>query len=134
MDKSKFKDKKEWKKFGTGLCIILLIIASILLIKGKGSYLYFSGTGILILILAFFIPVLLKPLYIFFSIIGFGLGWFMTRLILNILFYLILTPIGLISKLFGKHFLDLKFKEKKNSFWIPKEQKAEGTGEYEKQF
>ena len=36
------------------------------------------------------------------------LGWFMTRLILSILFYIIITPIGLIARIIGKDFLNTK--------------------------
>jgi len=134
MDKSKFQDKREWKKFGISLSIILMIIASLLLIKGKEFYPYLFGAGIFIIILAFLIPILLKPIYILFSYIGFCMGWFITRITLSILFYLILTPIGLISKLFGKHYLDLKFKEDTESCWITKEHKLERGEDFKNQF
>ena len=134
MDKLKFQDKREWKKFGISLSIILMITASLLLIKGKEFYPYLFGTGIFINIVAFLIPILLKPIYILFSYIGFYMGWCITRITLSILFYLILTPIGLISKLFGKHYLDLKFKEDTESFWITKEHKLERGEDFKNQF
>ena len=49
-----------------------------------------------------------------FSII---LGWFMTRLILSFLFYIIFTAIGLISRVFRKKFLELSWDKSKNSYW-----------------
>ena len=45
------------------------------------------------------------------------LGWFMTRFILGLLFYIIVSPIGMILRLFGKEFLELKTKTKKSSYW-----------------
>ena len=38
------------------------------------------------------------------------LGWIMTRVILSLVFYLIMTPIGLITRLLGEDFLKLKKK------------------------
>ena len=41
----------------------------------------------------------------------------MTRIILSILFYVILTPIGLISRLFGKQFVELRWDKSNDSYW-----------------
>ena len=109
MDKSKFNDKNEWRKFGIGLAIILAVIATVQLIIGRDLYLYFYIAGVLSLTIGLAIPILLKPIFILFSYIGFVLGWFMTRVILSILFYLIFTIIGVASKLFNKTFLDIMF-------------------------
>lgn len=120
MDKAKFNDKKEWRKFGIGLCIILLVIATIQLIIGRELYPYFFSVGIVVLLIGLVLPILLKPIFILFSYIGFILGWFMTRVILSILFYIVFTFIGLISRTFGKKFLDLKFDRSTDSYWIDK--------------
>ena len=109
MDKSKFNVKREWRKFGIALGIILAIIATILLIKGKSTYLYFYGGGLFAVLTALVVPIIMKPVFILFLYIGHGLGFVMTRLILGILFYLVITPIGLIARLFGKQFLSVGF-------------------------
>ena len=62
------------------------------------------------------------------------LGWFMTRLILMILFYFILTPIGLLGKLFGYNFLENNFNSSANSYWNLRDSKSEINQGYEKQF
>lgn len=43
---------------------------------------------------------------------GEGLGWFMSKIVLSIVFYLILLPISLIYKLFNKDKLNIKRKER----------------------
>lgn len=55
--------------------------------------------------------------------LAFALGWIVSRFILLILFYIVLFPIGLLAKLFKKEFLDLKFRDGRESYWIPKEKK-----------
>jgi hypothetical protein len=132
MDKSKFHNKKEWRKFGFGLSGILFIIASIQIFFGKSLYLYFYFTSLFILLVALTAPILIKPIFILFSYVGFGVGWFMTRLILVILFYLVFAPMRLIARLFGKGFLDLKFDRKPVSYWISKDPNSGRN--YEKMF
>ena len=61
------------------------------------------------------------------------LGWIMTRVILSIVFYLIITPIGLITRLLGEDFLELK-KSKVDSYWNQRDRNIEINQDYEKQF
>ena len=134
MDTSKFNDKKEWRKFGIGVAAILTVIATIQLIVGKELFIYFYGIAAFFLFFGLLLPIIIKPVYILFSYLGFVLGWFMTRVILSILFYLIFTPIGLILKLFGKHFLDLKIDKKAGTYWLDKKLDTINKVNYERQF
>lgn len=52
----------------------------------------FAGTGLIL-------PQVLKPLYLLWMKIGHALGWFNTRLILGILFFLMFAPVALFMRL-----------------------------------
>jgi hypothetical protein len=134
MDKAKFNNKKEWRKFGIGVTIILAVIATIQLIIGKNLYPYFYGVAVFFLFFGLLLPIIIKPVYILFFFLGFVLGWFMTRVILSILFYFVLTPNGLILKLFRKHFLDLKMDKKAETYWLDKTNETKNKVDYENQF
>ena len=134
MDKSKFNDKKEWRKFAIGLSIILLAITSIQWYLDSNFYKYFVITGGIILLVGLTFPIIIKPVFIGFSYLGFVLGWVMTRIILITLFYLIFSPIGLIMRLAGKCFLDTQFDKKEKSYWIDRQKAEISTVNYEKQF
>ena len=58
----------------------------------------------------------------------------MTRVILIILFYGILTPIGLIARLCGKDFLDKKVNKITKSYWILRTTAECDKKSYENQF
>lgn len=58
----------------------------------------------------------------------------MSRMILIILFYGILTPIGLVMRFFGKDFLDLKIDNSKKSYWNYRQERVLKKEDYEKQF
>ena len=40
-----------------------------------------------------------------------------------VVFFLVVTPIGLFMRMLGKDILNLKFNEKINTYWIEKKQK-----------
>ncbi|MCK5506803.1 MAG: hypothetical protein KAJ10_16680, partial [Thermodesulfovibrionia bacterium] len=134
MDTSKFNDKKEWRKFGIGVAVILAVIATIQLIVGKELFIYFYGVAAFFLFFGLLLPIIIKPVYILFSYLGLILGWFMTRVILSILFYIIFTPIGLILRLFGKNFLDLKIDKKAETYWLDKKIETINKIHFERQF
>ena len=62
------------------------------------------------------------------------LGWFMTRVILSLLFYVVFTSIGLTLRLFGKQFLELRWDKSKESYWNYKTNEHLQKEKYEKQF
>src|SRR4030042_6975210 len=134
MDKSKFNNKKEWQKFGFGLsAIVLLIMVLQFLFRQEFSWFLLICSLFLVLI-SLGLPAVLKPLFILFSYIGLVMGWVMTRIIITLLFYLVLTPIGLIAKVAGKNFLDTEFKKNRESYWKEVPASRIDKSDYEKQF
>jgi len=134
MDKKKFNDRKEWRNFGIGLGVILSLVATGQLITGREIYPYFYGAGIIIFLIGIIFPILLKPLYILFSYIGYAIGCVVTRVILSVLFYLVFTPIGLLLKLSGKNFLEQKIDKDADSYWNNKNLSKKEINRYENQF
>jgi len=63
------------------------------------------------------VPFILRPIYVGWMKFAFVLGWINTRLILGIFFYLILTPVGLIMRLFGRDPLHRKFDRDATTYW-----------------
>ena len=127
-------EKSDIRNFGITLGIILLLISGFLFWKEKESYQIFSGIGITLSLIAIAIPSVLKPVYWMWMIFGIILGWFMTRVILSLLFYIIITPIGLTLRLFGKQFLELRWDKSKESYWNYRTNKNTQIANYEKQF
>jgi len=62
------------------------------------------------------------------------LGFVMTRVILSILFYIVITPVGFVARLLGKDFLDEKIDKSKESYWNYREQKEYDKTSTEQQF
>ena len=63
---------------------------------------------------------LLNPLNKIWFNFGILLGKMISPLIMVIIFFLIITPIGVIMRVFGKDILNLKYNKKNKSYWIEK--------------
>ena len=96
------REKSDLRNFGIFVGIILLIFSGFLFWKEKESFQIFFAIGITLFLTAIAIPSVLKPVYWIWMIFAIILGWFMTRLILSLLFYVIFTSIGLTLRFFGK--------------------------------
>ena len=127
-------DNKAIRDFGILIGFILLIIAGILFYKETESYELIILLGIAFIGLGLGMPIILKPFYSIWMYFAVVLGWFMTRLILGLLFYIIVSPIGLISRLFGKRFLELKNSSLNSSYWNYKNNQRTSHQDFEKQF
>jgi hypothetical protein len=62
------------------------------------------------------------------------LGRVTTRVILTVFFYALLTPYGLVARLFRTDPLDLSWKHRKPSYWIEKPVAAPERERYERQY
>ena len=127
-------EKSDMRKFGIAIGVILLVIAGFLFWKEKELYQIFLTVGPLLFVLGFLMPALLKPIYWIWMLLATLIGWIMTRVILSLLFYIIITPIGLISRFFGKQFLELQWNKSKISYWNSIKTKELHEKNYEKQF
>ena len=126
--------RKELREFGLTIGIILVILGSVALWRGKEIYPYLLGIGALFIILGFTLSQVLKPLqktWMSFSII---IGFFVSRIILFILFFAVLTPIGLITRLLGKDILDQGIDRTRQSYWHDRTSEIENKKSYENQY
>ena len=127
-------DKKECRKFGITVGIVLLLIGIILYYYSKFSAPYFIGAGGSLILLGLLVPIILIPLQKIWMTLAVVLGFVMSRIILTALFYFVVTPIAIIAKLFGKDFIDLKIERKKKSYWNYREEEDYKKITTERQF
>ncbi|MSU54263.1 MAG: hypothetical protein EXS48_00275 [Candidatus Staskawiczbacteria bacterium] len=134
MDTSKFQDKKEIKKFALYLGLFLLLIGLVQMFFGTTIFGYFFAAGLLILVIGLASPIIIKPVFILFSYLGFYLGKANAAILLTIFFYLFMTPISFLLKFAGKDVLRLKIKKEAESYWIKRETAGFRKKDFENQF
>ena len=126
--------KRELRQFGVTIGIVLGLLGGLFFLRQKDFYAYFLIFSAVFLISGLVLPVLLKPVQKIWMSLAIVIGWFMTRVILTALFYLVVTPIGILARLFGQRFLDIKFDCNADSYWIVREPVKFDKKRYENQF
>ncbi len=106
---------KQLREFGLVMGIFFLGLAVLLYFKQR-HYIMPGLIGSIFLVLGFSVPLVLLPLQKIWMTIAVIIGFFMSRVIVTVLFFLVLTPISLFSKISGKKFFS---PQNGNSYWIP---------------
>lgn len=127
-------NKSDWEKFGITMGIILSIIGFYLLWKKNNNYNYILFLAAAFFITGLILPSILRPVYKVWMALAVVMNFIMTRVIMAVIFYLIVTPIGLIASLTGKKFLDMKIDKNAKSYWIVREKTSKLKSDYERQF
>jgi polyferredoxin len=127
-------DIKTLRKFGTTMGIFFVLVAAFVFWRKKEeAVIYtFAALSVFFLFFAAVVPAWLKPIQKVWMTLALLMGWVMTRVLLAVLFYGILTPIAAITRIMKKNFLDLKVEKKAPTYW--KTHPARTRETYEQQF
>ena len=127
-------DVKELRNFSILMFIAFGILGGLIFWMRGDTGLVFFGIGSALLICGLTIPKLLFYPYKVWMKLSLILGFLMSHLILLLLYYLILTPIGVVMRMSGKVFICKQFDKNEITYWIKKEQKIYGKERYEKMY
>ena len=109
------------RSFGIVFSVIFLIISFWPVISGEFIRLWSLLIAIVLFIISYAKPNLLHvPNKIWFKF-GLFLGVVISPVVMGIIFFLVVTPTGLIMRMFGKDLLRNKFQVNNESYWIKKE-------------
>lgn len=106
------------RSFGIVFGVVFLIIALWPLLSSGGVRIWSVIASASFFVVAFVLPKLLAPLNRLWMRFGLLLHHIVSPVVLGILFYLFVTPMGLVMRLFGKDFLRLRFDSSSRSYWI----------------
>ncbi len=126
--------KKELREFGVTVGIVFGLLSGLLWWRHKDNYVCFFVLSLVLIISGLAMPIILKPIQKVWMAIAVIIGAIMTRVILCFLFYIVITPIGLLRKMSGKDVMNLQFNKSLDSYWIPRKKEAVNKASYEKQF
>lgn len=125
---------REWRKFGLLFLGVFALVAGYLFWKGSpwwwvgGALAVVSGaTGLAA-------PSLLRLPHLWWMKFAGLLGWMNTRILLTLFFVLVLTPVGLVMRLFGRDPLTRRFAKESTSYWELREGPAPDRSRFENEF
>ena len=107
------------RSFGIVFFIVFLLIALYPLIYSGEIRVWSAIISLILLALGVLNSKILTPLNKLWFKFGIFLSKIISPLIMGIIFLLVVTPIGLIMRIFGKDVLNLKY-NKNQSYWIEK--------------
>ncbi len=73
------------------------------------------------------------PLFVGLSVVAFPIGFVLSYVIMATLFYVVIAPVGLVLRLFGKDPMDRRFLPNATSYWVDA-RPARAKTDYFKQF
>ena len=107
------------RSFGIVFFVVFLLIAFYPLTYGGEIRIWSVITSLIFLVSGLLNSKFLTPLNKLWFRFGIFLGKIISPVIMGIIFFLVVTPIGLIMRLLGKDVLNLKYNNKK-TYWIEK--------------
>jgi hypothetical protein len=78
-------------------------------------------------------PRALRPVFIAWLTLAFPIGWTVSHVILTLLFWAVITPMAVASRLAGRDVLKLRRRRHVPTYWTPRERPA-GVRSYFRQF
>ena len=123
------------RKFGLVVGGVFGLLAVWFWWRGKAFFPYVLILGVSLVVFGLIWPKLLKQVYVIWMSLALVLGLIVSTALLTILFYLVVTPVGLVARLAGKDFLSQKLDPKANSYWIDRDRSIpRRMNDYEQQF
>ena len=125
------KSQSSNRSFGLLFFVVFLIIGLWPLKNGDNLNFYLIVISVIFLILGLINSKLLSPLNKLWIKFGEALGGIIAPIVMALIYFVILTPVSLIVRTFGKDLLGLKFLKEKKTYWI---KRKKNLGTMRKQF
>jgi len=125
---------REVRKFGLMVGGVFVALGLLFLLRHKPSSPFLLWPGVVLIIFGALAPHVLKYLYITWMSFAVTFGFIMSYVILTLFFFLVVTPIAFLARLFRKDFLAQRLDAKATTYWIRCETEAKAAASYECQF
>ena len=118
------------KSFGIVFSIVFFIIGLYPLVDGQGMRLWSVGIAIIFVIVSYSRPKVLSVPNRLWLRLGMILGAVVSPVVMALVYFLTVVPIGMFMKVLGKDLLRKKLDKNANSYWIKRDQ-AVGSMKYQ---
>jgi hypothetical protein len=122
MPRRKKTEYRQALEFGAILAVVGVAFGALSLWRQhQARAALFAGVGLGALALAVFARPVWIRLFRKWMWVAAGMGWVMTRVLLTIFYFLVLTPVGVVRRISGKPTLDADWRKRRASYWIDRE-------------
>jgi len=106
------------RSFGLVFAVAFLLIALLPLLSGRGMRIWSLGVALAFALVAFIAPAVLRPLNRLWTQLGLLLHRIVSPIVLGIMFFLVITPMGVAMRILGKEPLRLRRDPHARTYWI----------------
>jgi hypothetical protein len=112
------KSTAELRKFGLTIGLAFGVLSAFLWWRNRPSFAVFGGIAAGLLATSLLFPRVLGPIELIWMRVAHVMGAIVTRVLLFATYFLLITPMGLLMRLFGKDSLQVRAEPTRQSFWI----------------
>jgi hypothetical protein len=127
-------EPKDIRKFGAVGFLFFGVLAGVALWRQKPVPTYLFGTLSALFTSFCLFPAALTPAYRLWMRAAHFIGTIVTAVILTLAYYLVITPYGLVKRLFGGRPLALKPDDNLKSYWVERTEPAQPKERFSKRF
>ena len=99
---------------------------------GLASWLWVAA--MVVPIFGWLVPAIMRLVFLGMSYLAWPIGFVVSHVVLAVVYYLVLTPIGLLTRLFGYDSMKKRFDPEAESYWIERSPEAVDPKRYFRQF
>lgn len=112
---------RELRWFGVGLLAFAGLAGAMIHWRWDNASLarYVVGAGVLLTLVYYTVPPLRRWIYLAWMYAAFPIGWVVSHVVLAAIYYLVVTPIGLVMRVLGHDPLHRAFDRSADTYWIP---------------
>ena len=132
MSQAQSTSKKELRSFGLVVGTVFSAIGIWpLLMRGEALRLWAIGLGGVLILLGGMSPGILAPVQKVWMRVGHALGWINTRILISLVFYGLVTPMGILFRLMGKDVMRQTFARGSSTYRVHRKQRPQGHMKYQ---
>jgi hypothetical protein len=79
------------------------------------------SVGVGLSLIGLILPPIIKPVYQGLMLVTFPIGWMMSHVVLALVYFLVMTPIGLFMRLFGRDPMQRQIDRMAATYWVPRQ-------------
>ena len=128
--------RTECRRFGWVALVASALVAALLAWWQDLSLVWTGvlvGAGVVIFALSLISAKLVRPVFVGLTLVTWPIGWVVSFVILAVFYYIVLTPIGLVLRLFRRDPLTRGWEDDAETYWVPHRQ-PESAKRYFNQF
>jgi hypothetical protein len=126
---------RDLRKFGLLVGGVFCLLGLWFYLRHKPFYWWMLVPGVPLITLGAFLPRSLKWIYVGWMTLATLMGMVVSTILLTLLFYVVVAPVGLFARAVGKDFLSLKLKPDATTYWIVRDvSRPKEKHEHERQF